>query len=637
MNFKKTALLSITLATMLLRAEDDGYFVSIGYQIGEATQSVKNTGAIKDLNDKYDLLNSYLNQVTDLANSIKNANNTQSVTNAITQLKSFSEGNYSNKSTSPIYNIAQSIIASVTSFWEFLGGGNTAFASLSYSGCTNQVGDYICKETFKKMDALAKKLTAAKENLCSLSGCPTNAQATTATTTTGTSTTTQPTYTSISQALQDAQALMTLFKQNDPKVLWGRIKKTDAPYPKLEDKPITQFEMFKNVEQMLPLLQKAIDLSTQNHSNNTNLQSQATGSEQNDNFRQNIYNAAQSQKAIITNAQEIFNLYSSIPAGQLYWMQNSYVNNGAPNPKVSTLNTYIANIKQNVSFYGDQINSALQTAKDIYFLQQNKQNIQEAYNNANGLSQEIQNLSYNKINVANIISANVNKNAPEIDKYNYNINQAQQSAVNAASEAMAKNPFRNVGFINSKSDGGVTNGIGIQLGYKQFFGSERNWGARYYGFFDYNHTYIKSNIFSSASNILTYGVGSDFLYNFINDRPMNLFKKGGNFSFGGYAGIALAGTSWLNNDKEVFLNTPRFNSSNTPYKANVSSSNFQFLFNFGLRANFAEESKGKHAIQHGVELGIKIPTVNTNYYSFLGSKLSFRRTFSFYLNYVFAY
>ncbi|WP_232259915.1 outer membrane protein [Helicobacter pylori] len=642
MNFKKTALLSLTLASALLHAEDDGYFVSIGYQIGGSTQSVKNTGAIKNLNDKYEQLNSYLTQVTNLAQSIKNANNTQAVTNAITNLKSFSDGNYSNKNgSSPIYNITQSIIASVTAFWDFT---KSSIASHNNEKCHDQVGGYICKPTYNEMAKLVKELEAAKSNLCSLSGCPTTSS-TTATTTSNSSnvdasTHTPRQHTEISQALKDAQNLMDLFKKYDPWVSWGGVGHQDGK----KSQAITKYEMFKNVEAMLPLLQSAINLSKRNHTETSNLQSQATGNEQNDAFKQNIYQAAQNQKEIITNAQKIFELFSSIPKEQFEQIEKAYTNtnknnsNGPkPNVSSSSLDTYVNNIKSNVNYYGDQIESALQTARDIFFLQQNKQSIQKAYSNANGLSQEIQGLSYNKINVENIITANANKNAPEIDKYNYKINQAQVSDVNAALNAMAKNPFRNVGFINSQSNGGVTNGIGIQLGYKQFFGAKKNWGARYYGFFDYNHTYIKSNFFSSASNILTYGVASDFLYNFINDKSMNLFKKGGKFSFGGYAGIALAGTSWLNNDKALFLNTPQFNASNTPYKADVSSSNFQFLFNFGLRANFAEESKGKHAIQHGVELGLKIPTINTSYYSFLGSKLSFRRTFSIYLNYVFAY
>ncbi len=624
MNFKKTALLSLTLASALLRAEDDGYFVSIGYQIGGSTQSVKNTGAIKNLNDKYEQLNSYLAQVSNLAQSIKNANNTQAVTNAITNLKSFSDGNYNNKNgTSPIYNIMQSIIASATAFWDF---AKNSITGSSNSGCKDQVGGYICKPTYDEMAKLAKQLEDAKTNLCALSGCPNG------------SASTDPSGTHTDKALTDVKKLMELMKKYDPWVSWGGVGHQDGS----KSQAITKYEMFKNVEAMLPLLQQAIDLSKQNYTATSSLQSQATGSEQNDAFRQNIFQAAQNQKEIITNAQKIFELFNSIPKEQLQQIETAYTNtntntNTKNAPKLPSLDTYISNIKSNVNYYGDQIDSALQTARDIFYLQQNKQNIQKAYSNANDLSQEIQGLSYNKINVENIITANSDKNAPEIDKYNYKINQAQVSDVNAALNAMAKNPFRNVGFINSQSNGGVTNGIGIQLGYKQFFGAKKNWGARYYGFFDYNHTYIKSNFFSSASNILTYGVASDFLYNFINDKSMNLFKKGGKFSFGGYAGIALAGTSWLNNDKALFLNTPQFNASNTPYKADVSSSNFQFLFNFGLRANFAEESKGKHAIQHGVELGLKVPTINTSYYSFLGSKLSFRRTFSIYLNYVFAY
>ncbi|RKV09729.1 hypothetical protein DDP48_08360, partial [Helicobacter pylori] len=34
---------------------------------------------------------------------------------------------------------------------------------------------------------------------------------------------------------------------------------------------------------------------------------------------------------------------------------------------------------------------------------------------------------------------------------------------------------------------------------------KRKWGARYYGFFDYNHAFIKSSFFNSASDVWTYG------------------------------------------------------------------------------------------------------------------------------------
>ncbi|PUD55668.1 adhesin, partial [Helicobacter pylori] len=40
----------------LSRAEDDGFYMSVGYQIGEAVQQVKNTGALQNLADRYDNL-----------------------------------------------------------------------------------------------------------------------------------------------------------------------------------------------------------------------------------------------------------------------------------------------------------------------------------------------------------------------------------------------------------------------------------------------------------------------------------------------------------------------------------------------------------------------------------------------------
>ncbi|WRA12973.1 outer membrane protein [Helicobacter pylori] len=38
-----------------------------------------------------------------------------------------------------------------------------------------------------------------------------------------------------------------------------------------------------------------------------------------------------------------------------------------------------------------------------------------------------------------------------------------------------------------------------------------------------------------------------------------------------------------------------------------------------------------------MELGVKIPTINTDYYSFMGAELKYRRLYSVYLNHVFAY
>ncbi|MGL2850514.1 Hop family outer membrane protein HopA [Helicobacter pylori] len=202
--------------------------------------------------------------------------------------------------------------------------------------------------------------------------------------------------------------------------------------------------------------------------------------------------------------------------------------------------------------------------------------------------------------------------------YSYSINETQYSQFQTTTKEFGHNPFRSVGLINSQSNNGAMNGVGVQLGYKQFFGKNKFFGIRYYAFFDYNHAYIKSNFFNSASNVFTYGAGSDLLLNFINGGS----DKNRKVSFGIFGGIALAGTTWLNSQL-VNLKT-----TTSIYNAKINNTNFQFLFNTGLRLQ---------GIHHGVELGVKIPTINTNYYSFMGAKLAYRRLYSVYFNYVLAY
>ncbi|MGL2456395.1 Hop family outer membrane protein HopA [Helicobacter pylori] len=202
--------------------------------------------------------------------------------------------------------------------------------------------------------------------------------------------------------------------------------------------------------------------------------------------------------------------------------------------------------------------------------------------------------------------------------YSYSLNETQYSQFQTTTKEFGHNPFRSVGLINSQSNNGAMNGVGVQLGYKQFFGKNKFFGIRYYAFFDYNHAYIKSNFFNSASNVFTYGAGSDLLLNFINGGS----DKNRKISFGIFGGIALAGTTWLNNQSANLKIT------NSAYSAKINNTNFQFLFNTGLRLQ---------GIHHGVELGVKIPTINTNYYSFMGAKLAYRRLYSVYFNYVLAY
>ncbi len=124
---KKRFLLSLSLAASLLYAEDNGFFMSVGYQIGEAVQMVKNTGELKNLNDKYEQLNQYLNQVASLRQSIQNANNISLVNSSLNDLKSFTENNYNSTTQSPIFNAVQAVITSVLGFWSLYAGNYLTF------------------------------------------------------------------------------------------------------------------------------------------------------------------------------------------------------------------------------------------------------------------------------------------------------------------------------------------------------------------------------------------------------------------------------------------------------------------------------------------------------------------------------
>ncbi len=648
---KKTILLSLSLASSLLNAEDNGFFVSVGYQIGEAVQMVKNTGELKNLNEKYEQLSQYLNQVASLKQSIQNANNIELVNSSLNYLKSFTNNNYNSTTQSPIFNAVQAVITSVLGFWSlyagnyltfFVGNGNHAanvqgnppFRTI-VSNCSGIENCAMDQTTYDQMKKLAENLQAAQtnaatkgNNLCALSGCA------------ATNSASNPPNSTVSNALNLAQQLMDLIANTKTAMMWknivisgvsntsGAINSTGYP---------TQYAVFNNIKAMIPILQQAVTLSQSNNTLASHLQAQATGSQTNPEFAKDIYNLAQNQKQVISYAKDIFNLFNSIPAEQYKYLEKAYLKipNAGQTPtnpyrQVVNLNQEVQTIKNNVSYYGNRVDSALSVARDVYNLKSNQASIVAAYSNANSLSQEISKLPYNQVNTKDIVTLSHDQNAPAAGQYNYQINPEQQSNLNQALAAMSNNPFKKVGMIASQNNNGALNGLGVQVGYKQFFGESKRWGLRYYGFFDYNHGYIKSSFFNSSSDIWTYGGGSDLLVNIIND---SITRKNNKLSVGLFGGIQLAGTTWLNSQ---YVNLTAFNN---PYSAKVNTTNFQFLFNLGLRTNLATARKkdSEHSAQHGIELGIKIPTISTNYYSFLGTKLEYRRLYSVYLNYVFAY
>ncbi|MGN8427923.1 SabA family sialic acid-binding adhesin, partial [Helicobacter pylori] len=362
-----------------MHAEDNGFFVSAGYQIGEAVQMVKNTGELKNLNDKYEQLSQSLAQLASLKQSIQTANNSQAVNNALSDLKSFASNNHTNKETSPIYNTTQAVITSVLGFWSLYAGnyftffvgsdnqassvqGNPPFKTIM-KNCSGIENCAMSQTTYDQMKKLAEELQAAQtnsatkgNNLCALSGCAT---------TDSTSNPSNSPNSTVSSALETAQKLMDLIANTKTAMMWenivisgvsnasGAIKSTGYP---------TQYAVFNNIKAMIPILQQAVTLSQSNHTLSTQLQAQATGTQTNPNFAKDIYNFAQNQKQIISYAQDIFNLFNSIPAEQYKYLEKAYLkipNAGStptnPYRQVVNLNQEVQTIKNNVSYYGNRV------------------------------------------------------------------------------------------------------------------------------------------------------------------------------------------------------------------------------------------------------------------------------------------
>ncbi|MGL2643194.1 Hop family adhesin BabA, partial [Helicobacter pylori] len=279
----------------------------------------------------------------------------------------------------------------------------------------------------------------------------------------------------------------------------------------------------------------------------------------------------------------------------------------------------ITNLENSIAHFGTQEQQIQQAENIADTLVNFKSRYNELGNTYNSITTALSSIP-NAQSLQNAVSKKNNPYSPQGIETNYYLNQNSYNQIQTINQELGRNPFRKVGIVGSQTNNGAMNGIGIQVGYKQFFGQKRKWGARYYGFFDYNHAFIKSSFFNSASDVWTYGFGADALYNFINDKATNFLGKNNKLSVGLFGGIALAGTSWLNSE---YVNLATVNNV---YNAKLNVANFQFLFNMGVRMNLARPKKkdSDHVAQHGIELGVKIPTINTNYYSFMGAELKYR-------------
>ncbi|GAA8200654.1 outer membrane beta-barrel protein [Helicobacter pylori] len=686
--------LSLSLASSLLNAEDNGFFISAGYQIGEAAQMVKNTGELKRLSDTYENLSNLLNNFNNLNQAVTNASSPSAINAAIDNLKANTKGLISEKDNSPAYQAVSLALNATVGLWNVIGyavmcgNGNGTESGPGSVVFNNQPGSYSTSITCNRYEKIGpgssmsiqefKKLNKAyqaiQQALKDQSGFPVLD---------GTGTEVNITYTyeckqtanindgvdqfcktndssngannketqsfqftnTAQNLLEQASTIMNVLNTQCPLVRsthnenapgngspWGINTGGNAcQIFSAEFSAVTN--MIKNAQEIVA---QAQSLNAQNNQSAPQDFNPYTSSDRA--FAQNMLNHAQAQAKMLELADQIKTNLSTIPEKFTKdYLAACRTDGTTPNQGV-TSNTWgagcayveetITTLNNSLAHFGTQAEQIKQSellARTILDFRGSLSNLNNTYNSITTTASNTPNSPFLK----NLISQSTNPNNPEGLKTVYQLNQSAYSQLLSATQELGHNPFRRIGLISSQTNNGAMNGIGVQIGYKQFFGEKRRWGLRYYGFFDYNHAYIKSSFFNSASDVFTYGVGTDVLYNFINDKA----TKNSKISFGVFGGIALAGTSWLNSQ---YVNLATFNNF---YSAKMNVANFQFLFNLGLRMNLARNKKkaSDHVAQHGVELGVKIPTINTNYYSLLGTQLQYRRLYSVYLNYVFAY
>ncbi|MBH0293500.1 SabA family sialic acid-binding adhesin, partial [Helicobacter pylori] len=128
----KKHILSLALGSLLvsaLSAEDDGFYTSVGYQIGEAAQMVKNTKGIQQLSDNYENLSNLLTKYSTLNTLIKLSADPSAINAVRENLGASAKNLIGDKANSPAYQAVLLAINAAVGFWNVVGyvtqcGGN---------------------------------------------------------------------------------------------------------------------------------------------------------------------------------------------------------------------------------------------------------------------------------------------------------------------------------------------------------------------------------------------------------------------------------------------------------------------------------------------------------------------------------
>ncbi len=401
--------------------------------------------------------------------------------------------------------------------------------------------------------------------------------------------------------------------------------------------------------------------------NKQNATSATTATTTTDSNLQKVYGDAQkiadiiassgNNKGVENGLKQFFEALKSNSSSLSNLCSGSSGSNGSSNCTGGLINLLGAIPTNGVSDTNNLVNLLTEFIKTAGFIQNNDNSVSTSLTSAfqaikSAISQGFQSLQ-NDISPNAILTLlqEITSNTTTIQSFSQTLRQllgdktffmVQQKLIDAIINARnqvqnAQNQANNYGsqpilsqYAAAKStQHGMSNGLGVGIGYKYFFGKARKLGFRHYFFFDYGFSEIGLANQSVKANIFAYGVGTDFLW--------NLFRRTYNtkaLNFGLFAGVQLGGATWLSSLRQQIID-------NWGNANDIHSTNFQVALNFGVRTNFAEFKRFAKKFhnqgvisQKSVEFGIKVPLINQAYLSSAGADVSYRRLYTFYINYI---
>ncbi|MCP3737509.1 outer membrane beta-barrel protein, partial [Helicobacter pylori] len=601
----KKHILSLALGSLLvsaLSAEDDGFYTSVGYQIGEAAQMVTNTKGIQDLSDRYESLNNLLTRYSTLNTLIKLSADPSAVSGAINNLNAGATGLLKEKTNSPAYQAVSLALNAAVGLWNTIGyavmcgngnGTGSGPGSVVFDGEPGQISTQItCNryeatgpgksmtiDEFKKLNEAYQIIQQAlKEGngFPELGGEGTNVsvnyiykckqndkndinggvnqfcQAKNGSSSSGSSGSN-----STQTTRQDGVTITTTYKNDEATVNFSitnnaqellnqaanimQVLNTQCPLVRsTHDENAAgngspwglstngnACQIFQQeFSQVTSMIKNAQEIVAQSKIAETNQKAKIANPS---NF--NPFTDASFAQSMLKNAQaqaSMFNLSEQVKQNLEVMQNNNNVDESLggfgrgmtnfvsaflascrdgggtlPNQGV-TSNTWgagcayvgetITALNNSIVHFGTQAEQIQQAENIADTLVNFKSRYSELGNTYNSITTALSKVP-NAQSLQNVVSKKNNPYSPQGIDTNYYLNQNSYNQIQTINQELGRNPFRKVGIVSSQTNNGAMNGIGIQVGYKQFFGQKRKWGARYYGFFDYNHAFIKSSFF----------------------------------------------------------------------------------------------------------------------------------------------